>query len=73
MVAIQLIGLIPWRKDDPKFTDNYEMAFFRLKTLEKSLLKKDPKVSKGYQQAIVIDNYIDKEYIRKAPEKEENQ
>ena len=63
---------IPWRKGEPKFSDNYSVALSRLESLEKSLLKKEPEIKEAYQN--VIDDYIQKGYIRKlSVKKEESQ
>ena len=62
---------IPWRQGEPSFDDNYEMALSRLKTQEKSLLKKGPKISEAYDQ--VIKDYEKKGYIIKVPKTEESQ
>ena len=62
---------IPWRQGEPSFDDNYEMALSRLKTQEKSLLKKGPKISEAYDQ--VIKDYEKKGYITKVPKTEESQ
>ena len=37
---------VPWKRNEPKFSNNYELAFPRLKNLEKSLQRKDPKSRK---------------------------
>ena len=39
---------IPWRRVEPSFDNNYEMALSRLKVQEKSLMKKGPKIAPAY-------------------------
>ena len=62
---------IAWKKEEPKFKNNFKMAYSRLENLEKSLINKGPKVSTRYNN--VIENYVDKNYIRKVPLKDEEQ
>jgi hypothetical protein len=40
---------IPWRKLEPRFSENHDMALSRLENLEKSLSKKGPGVKTAYQ------------------------
>ena len=54
---------IPWRKGEPEFKDNFEMAYTRLQNLEKSLMKKGPKVAADYNK--IIEEYVDKNYVHK--------
>ena len=54
---------IPWKENEPKFYNNYEMAYSRLENLEKSLRKKGDRVATEYDN-IILD-YIEKGYIRK--------
>ena len=54
---------IPWKENEPKFYNNYEMACSRLENLEKSLRKKGDRVATEYDN-IILD-YIEKGYIRK--------
>ena len=41
---------VPWKRNEPKFSDSYELAFPRLKSLEKSLQRKDPKDQGNIQE-----------------------
>ena len=56
---------IPWRVNEPRFTSNYEQAFARLESLEKSLRKKGVEVSASYNG--IIEEYLEKGYVRKVP------
>ena len=49
---------IPWKDEEPNFVNNYEAAFARLESQEKSLRKKGPEVMQAY-------NHIFEEYERK--------
>jgi ABC-type Zn uptake system ZnuABC Zn-binding protein ZnuA len=62
---------IPWKKDKPEFTNNYELALSRLNNLERSLQKKDPKIRESYTK--IIEDYSEKGYVRKTTQKDENQ
>ena len=62
---------IPWKKGEPKFDNNFEMAYSRLKNLEKSLMKKSPDVASDYNK--IIEDYVDKNYVHKVPLKDEEQ
>jgi hypothetical protein len=62
---------IPWKENEPKFDDNFEMAYPRLENLEKSLKRKGDHVALEYNK--IITDYIDKNYIRKVPLKSEEQ
>ena len=41
---------IPWKDEEPKLANNYEAAFARLESQEKSLRKKGPEIMKAYNQ-----------------------
>jgi hypothetical protein len=62
---------IPWKKDKPEFTNNYELALSRLNNLERSLQKKDPKIRESFTK--IIEDYSEKGYVRKTTQKDENQ
>ena len=57
------IGVL-WKRNEPKFSNNYELGLPRLKNLEKSLQRKDPKI---------IEDYSIKGYVRRTTQKDENQ
>ena len=60
---------IPWKEGEPKLEGNYEAAFTRLKSQEKSLARKGPGAKKAYSQ--VIESYETKGYIRKVSTSED--
>ena len=62
---------VPWKRNEPKFSNNYELAFPRLKNLEKSLQKKDPKIKETYKK--IIEDYSIEGYVRRTTQKDENQ
>ena len=59
---------IPWKEDEVSLPGNYSMALYRLRNLEKRLVK-NTEVAKNYQE--VIDNHLKKGYIRQVGESEE--
>lgn len=61
---------IPWKEGEPKFENNYDMAYSRLKNLETSLSKK-PEVASAYNK--IIEDYLEKGYIKKVPLTEDEQ
>ncbi|XP_028393185.1 uncharacterized protein LOC114517596 [Dendronephthya gigantea] len=62
---------IPWRVNEPRFTNNYEQALSRLVSLERSLRKKGAEVSSSYQE--IIEEYVKKNYVRKVSPSTEEQ
>jgi hypothetical protein len=59
---------IPWKEGEPKFRDNYEVAFARLESQERSLRKKGTEVMEAYNQ--IFEDYERKGYIREVPKSE---
>ena len=59
---------IPWKKGEPKFTNNYDVALVRLKSQEKSLKRKGPEVMEAYSK--IFQDYERKNYIRQVPQSE---
>jgi hypothetical protein len=59
---------IPWKKDEPRLENNYNLAYKRLEALKQSL-KRRPNVADSYQR--VIEDYLSKGYIRKLTHEEE--
>ena len=57
---------IPWKKGEPKFTNNYDVALMRLKSQEKSLKRKGPEVMEAYSK--IFQDYKRKNYIRQVPQ-----
>ena len=57
---------IPWKKGEPKFTNNYDVALVRLKSQEKSLKRKGPEVMEAYSK--IFQDYERKNYIRQVPQ-----
>lgn len=56
---------IPWRENEPSFTNNYDIAFVRLKSQEKSLRRKDDEIMEAYNQIFI--KYEEKGYIKAVP------
>ncbi len=61
------IGIL-WKDGEPKLADNYEVAFKRLESQERSLRKKGTDVMKAYNQ--IFEDYERKGYIREVPKSE---
>ena len=59
---------IPWRKEETKLVNNYEMVLIRLKSQEKSLIRKGIEVARAYNK--IIEYYARKGYARKASKTE---
>lgn len=54
--------------DDTRLTNNYEVAFERLKSQGESLRRKGPEVMKAYSK--IFDDYEKKNYVQKVPKSE---
>ncbi|XP_028410511.1 uncharacterized protein LOC114533212 [Dendronephthya gigantea] len=59
---------IPWKDNEPKFTDNYDVALARLESLEKSLRRKGEEAMEAYNKIFV--KYEEKGYIRRVTKSE---
>ena len=53
---------VSWKEGKPKLTNNYEVAFERLKSQEEPLRRKGPEVMKAYTK--IFDDYEKKNYIQ---------
>lgn len=53
---------VPGKEGDPKLTNNYDVAFERLKSQEEPLRRKGPEVMKAYTK--ICDDYDEKNYIQ---------
>jgi len=53
---------IPWKDDRLSLPNSFKMAFQRLQTLEKRLMR-SPEIAVNYNQ--VIENHLEKGYVRK--------
>ena len=53
---------IPWKESNLLLPDNYNMAFQRLQTPERHLIK-DPDVAKVYSK--IIEKHLENGYVRK--------
>ena len=60
---------IPWKRGEPYLVNNYEMAFNRLKTQERSLLRKGPEIAETYGE--IIKDYVRKGYVTKVAKSDE--
>ena len=59
---------IPWKKAEPKLTNNYEVALMRFKSQEKSLKRKGREVKEAFNK--IFQDYERKDYIRQVPKSE---
>ena len=60
---------VPWRSNEPKLPNSYEMALRRLQNTEKKLAR-SPAIATAYSE--IIDRYIEKGYSREVGEQERN-
>jgi hypothetical protein len=60
---------IPWKRGEPHLVNNYEMALNRLKTQERSLVRRGPEVANTYDE--IIKDYERKGYVKKVPKSNE--
>ena len=58
---------VPWRSNEPKLPNNYEMALRRLENTE-TKLDRLPAIASAYSE--IIDQYIEKGYIREVGEQD---
>ena len=56
---------VPWKKGEPKLTNNCEVAFMRLKSQEKSLRRKGREVKEAFNK--IFQDYEREDYIRQVP------
>ena len=56
---------IPWKGNESIFKSNYDQAFSRLQSLERSLLKKGSDIGSSYYS--IIEEYVEKGYVKKVP------
>ena len=63
------VGL-PWRTEEVKMPDNFEMAQDRLESLERSL-RKNPEKANAYQT--VLESYVQQGYARKLTSEEQRE
>ena len=60
---------IPWKRGEPHLVNNYEMALNRLKTQERSLVRRGSEVANTYDE--IIKDYERKGYVKKVPKSNE--